>query len=191
VEVVAAPVGDWHLAMELPSGIPIRPADANFVSEFFSSREADSPLGYNPFNLAMNESPTLPLGHVAHNYVQVFEPTFVEVIEVAVRPSGVNHRRHKVDEELTIQRFESLLGEAMVRIIHPENPHWATIQLFQMKAGQACPTEQTSSPSRCIPASIPGRFRAARQFDEKDQLLEWNTLDGPAENAQLNFRATG
>jgi len=34
-----------------------------------------------------------------------------------------------------------------VRIIHPENPHWATIQLFQTKAGQARPAEQTSSSS--------------------------------------------
>ena len=53
----------------------------------------------------MNESPTLPLGHVVHNDAQVFEPTFVEVIEGAVRPSGVNHRGHRVDQELTIQRL--------------------------------------------------------------------------------------
>jgi hypothetical protein len=105
VEVVAAPVAEWHLAMELPAAFPIRPADASFVSEFFSGREAGSPLGHNPFNLAMNEIPALPLGHVVHNDAQVFEPTFVEVIEVAVRPSGVNHRGHRGDEELTIQRL--------------------------------------------------------------------------------------
>jgi hypothetical protein len=49
----------------------------------------------------MNESPAISLGRVVHNDAQVFEPTFVEVIEVAVRPSGVNHRRHRVDEEVT------------------------------------------------------------------------------------------
>src|SRR5580704_16589268 len=90
--------------MELPAVFPIRPADAIFVSEFFSGREAGSPLGHHPFNLAMNESPTLPRGHVVPSDAQVFEPTFVEVAEVAVRPSGVNHRRHRVDEVLTIQR---------------------------------------------------------------------------------------
>jgi hypothetical protein len=53
--------------MELPAVFPIRPADARFVSEFFSGREAGSPLGHNPFNLAMNESSTLPLGHAVQN----------------------------------------------------------------------------------------------------------------------------
>src|ERR1700730_4850630 len=89
--------------MELPAAFPVRPADASFVSEFFSGREAVSPLGHDPFNPAMNQSPTLPLGHVVHNDAQVFEPTFVEVIEVAARPSGVNHLAHRVDGELTIQ----------------------------------------------------------------------------------------
>lgn len=65
--------------MEIPAVFPIRPAEASFVSEFFSGREARSALGHNPFNLAMNESPTLPLGHVVPNDAQVFEPKFVEV----------------------------------------------------------------------------------------------------------------
>ena len=84
VEVVAAPVAEWHLPMELPTVFPIRPAGSSFVSEFFSGRETGSPLGHNPFNLAMNQSPTLPLGHAVHDEAQVFEPTLVEVIEVAV-----------------------------------------------------------------------------------------------------------
>jgi len=63
--------------MELPVVFPIRSADASFVSEFFSGREPGSPLGLNPFNPAMNESPTLRLGDVVHNDVQVFDPTFV------------------------------------------------------------------------------------------------------------------
>jgi len=88
--------------MELPAVFPIRPAEASSVSEFFSGRETRSPLGHNPFNLG-NESPTLPLGHVVHNDAQAFEPTLVEVIEVAARPSGVNHRGPRVDEELIIQ----------------------------------------------------------------------------------------
>ena len=32
----------------------------------------------------------------------------VEVVEVAARPSGVNHRGPRVDDELTIQRLEFL-----------------------------------------------------------------------------------
>src|SRR5260370_22036903 len=136
--------------MELPAVFPIRPADASFVSEFFSGREAGSPLGHNPFNLAMHESPTLQLGHVAHNDAQVFEPTFVEVIEVAVRPSGVNHRGHRVEEELTIQRLGFLSWRGHGAYHTPRESALGNdpvISLFQTKAGQACPAEQTSSSS--------------------------------------------
>src|SRR5579864_1195899 len=53
----------------------------------------------------MNESPPLPPEQVLQSDAEVFEGTFVEVIEVAVRPCGVNHREHRVDKELNIQRL--------------------------------------------------------------------------------------
>ena len=47
-----------------------------------------------------------------------------------------------------------------MRIIHPENPHWATIQLFQTKAGQACPAEQT----RPLADALSALYTAIKDF---------------------------
>jgi hypothetical protein len=48
-------------------------------------------------------------------------PRFIEVIEVTVRPGGVNQRRNRVDQELGIQTLGSCPQDAMRDMIHPEN----------------------------------------------------------------------
>ncbi len=90
--------------MEHPAVFSIRAADASFVFEDFPSREAGSPLGHNPLNvLRVNDSRPIPAGHFVQSDAKVFQPRFIEVIEVAVGPGGVNQRRNRVDQELGIQ----------------------------------------------------------------------------------------
>ena len=103
---VAVCVAKWHFAVEHPAVFSIRSADASFVFEDFSGCETGSPLGHNSINvLRMNESGPIPAGHFVQSDAQVFQPRFIEVIEVAVRPGGVYQRRDRVDEKLNIQRL--------------------------------------------------------------------------------------
>jgi hypothetical protein len=100
---VAVPVAEWHFAVEHPAIFPIRPPDASFVFEDFSGREAGLPLIHNSLNvLGMNEGLPLPPSHFVQSDSQVFQPRFIEVIEVAVRPGGVNQRGDRIDEKLNI-----------------------------------------------------------------------------------------
>src|ERR1700757_2527967 len=58
---VAVRIAKWHFPVEHPAVFSIRPTDASFVLEGFSSREARSPLAQNPFNvLRVNESCPIP-----------------------------------------------------------------------------------------------------------------------------------
>jgi hypothetical protein len=102
------------------SNIPHPPRGRRFRIRIFlrsRCRLATWPQSLHVF--AMNESPPLPLGHVVQSDAEVFKPTFAEVIEVAVRPSGVNHCEHRVGKELNIDS-DSCPGEAMAGIIHPQ-----------------------------------------------------------------------
>jgi hypothetical protein len=56
----------------------------------------------------MNKSLPLPPGHVVQRGAQVFQPGLIEVVEVTVRPSGVNQRGDRVDEKLNIQLLRLL-----------------------------------------------------------------------------------
>ncbi len=101
---VAVCIAKWHFPVEHPTVFSIRPTDASFVFEDFSSPEAGSPLGHNPFNvLGVNDSCPIPASHFIQSDAQVFQPTFIEVIEVTVGPGCVNQRRDRVDQELGIQ----------------------------------------------------------------------------------------
>src|SRR4029077_16116845 len=100
---VAVRIAKWHFPVEHPAVISICAADASFVFENFSSREAGSPLGHNPLNvLRVNESRPVPAGHFVESDAEVFQPRFIEVIEVTVGPGGVNQRRNRVDEYLNV-----------------------------------------------------------------------------------------
>ncbi len=101
---VAVRIAKWHFPVEHPAVFSIRAADASFVFEDFSSREAGSPLGHNPLNvLRVNVSRPIPASHLVQSDAQVFQPRFIEVIEVAVGPGCVNQRRNRVDQKLGIQ----------------------------------------------------------------------------------------
>src|ERR1700747_3564776 len=56
----------------------------------------------------MNESPPIPAAHLFQRGTEVFQPTLIEIIEVTVRPAGVNQRRDRIDEKLNIQRLALL-----------------------------------------------------------------------------------
>src|SRR6266404_8353530 len=98
-------IAKWHFPVEHPPVFSIRPTDASFVLEDFSSRKAGSPLGQNPFNvLRVNESRPIPADYFVQSDAQVFQPRRIEVIEVTVGPGCVNQRRNRVDEYLNIER---------------------------------------------------------------------------------------
>src|SRR6202040_1022701 len=92
IETRSIPLGDiavriakWHFPVEHPAVFSIRSTDAGFVLEGFSSREARSPLGYNPFNVfGVHVSRPIPTGHLIQSDAEVFQPRFIEVIEVTV-----------------------------------------------------------------------------------------------------------
>ena len=93
--------------MEHPAVFSIRPADASLVLEDFSSRKAVSPLGQNPSNvLRVNENRPIPPGHLVQSDAQVFQPAFVEVIEVPVGPGCVNECGNRVHAEQRSGRFK-------------------------------------------------------------------------------------
>ena len=131
--------------MEHPAVFPIYPADASFVFEDFSSREAVSPHGHNPLNVPrVNESSPIPAGHFVQSDAQVFQPRFIEVIEVAVGPSGVYQRRDRVDEKLNIQRLGLLFGRGHRGMIHPEKSTRGNDRVFHTEgADQAYSTDET------------------------------------------------
>src|SRR4029077_837569 len=61
---VAVCIAKWHFSVEHPAVFSIRAADASFVFEDFSSREAGSPLGHNPLNVfGVNVSGPIPADH--------------------------------------------------------------------------------------------------------------------------------
>src|ERR1700752_5388772 len=92
-----------HFPVEHPAVFPIRSADARFVPENFSRREGTSPCGYNPVEvLRVNESRPLPPGHGVQSDSQVFQPRPIEIIEIAVRTTGMNQRWDRVDKKLNI-----------------------------------------------------------------------------------------
>ena len=106
---VAVCIAKWHFPVEHPAVFSICSTDASFVLEDFSSREAGSPLGHNPLNvLRVNEIRPIPAGHFVQSDAQVFQPRFIEVIEVTVGAGSVNQRRNRVDQELGIQTLGSL-----------------------------------------------------------------------------------
>src|SRR5580704_9454718 len=106
---VAVFIAKGHFAVEHPAVFSIRATDASLVLEGFSSREACSPLGQNPFKVfRVNKSRPIPAGHFVQSDAQVFQPRFIEVIEVPVGPGGVNQRRNRVNKELGIQPLGSL-----------------------------------------------------------------------------------
>src|SRR5580692_5256384 len=60
----------------------------------------------NPLNvLGVNDSCPIPASHFVQSDPQVLQPRFIEVIEVTVRPGGVNQRRNRVDKELDVKRL--------------------------------------------------------------------------------------
>ena len=123
---VAVCIAKGHFAVEHPTVFSIRPTDASFVLEDFSSREAGSPLGQNPLNvLRVNESRPIPAGHLVQSDAQVLQPRFIEVIEVTVGPGGVNQRRNRVNKELGIQTLGSLSRGGHGGHDTPEKPHVA------------------------------------------------------------------
>src|SRR6266481_2868115 len=96
---VAVRIAKWHFPVEHPAVFSVRPTDASFVLEGFSSREAGSPLGHNPLNvLRVNEGCPIPAGHFVQSDAQIFQPRFIEVIEVTVGPGCVNQRGDRVDQ---------------------------------------------------------------------------------------------
>src|SRR6202040_1809862 len=100
---VAVRIAKWHFPVEHPAVFSIRAADASFVFEDFSSREAGSPFGHNPLNVfGGNVSGPIPAGHFIQSDAEVFQPRLIEVIEVTVWPGRVNQRRNRVDEHLNI-----------------------------------------------------------------------------------------
>src|SRR6202030_1015506 len=101
---VAFRIAKWHFPMEHPAVLSVCAANASFVREDFPSREGCSPLGHNPLNVfRVNVSSPIPAGHFVQSDAQVFQPRFIEVIEEAVGPGGVNQRRNRVDQKLNIQ----------------------------------------------------------------------------------------
>jgi hypothetical protein len=70
---VAVRIAKWHFpVVEHPAVFSIRAADASFVFEDFSSREADSPLGHNPLNvLRVNDSRPIPASRLVQSDAQV------------------------------------------------------------------------------------------------------------------------
>jgi len=61
---------------------------------------------------------------------------FIEVIEVTVRPGGVNQRRNRVDQELGMQTLGSCPEEAMMDMIHPENMHMVSDPIVVPEVGR-------------------------------------------------------
>src|ERR1700692_1276937 len=100
---VAVCIAKWHFPVEHPAVFSIRAADASFVLEDFSSREAGSPPGHNALNVfAVDVSGPIPAGHFIQSDAEIFQPRLIEVIEMTVWPGGVNQRRNRVDEHLNI-----------------------------------------------------------------------------------------
>src|SRR5258707_14305968 len=109
LDVVPFCIARGHLPVEHQTLFSLASADASFALDHFSSRQAASPLGQTPFNvLRVNESGPIPADHLVQSDAEVFQPTFIEVIEITVGPGGVNQRRNRVDQELGIQTLGSL-----------------------------------------------------------------------------------
>ena len=91
---VAALITERRFVVVHPAVFSIGSADARFVFEDFSGRKTGSPLGDDSINVfRVNESGPIPAGHFVQSDAQVFQPRFIEVIEVAVGPGSVNQRR--------------------------------------------------------------------------------------------------
>src|SRR5208282_4577554 len=141
-------IAKWHFPVEHPAVFSICSTHASFVLEAFSGRETGPPLGHNPLNvLRVNDICPIPASHFVQSDAQVFQPRFIEVIEVAVRPSGVNQRRDRIDEKLSIQRLGLLFcrghggdntpGESARRIIRSFQTE-AADRSFAPRLGTSC-----------------------------------------------------
>ncbi|HTA57999.1 MAG TPA: hypothetical protein VK805_07590 [Candidatus Baltobacteraceae bacterium] len=95
---VAVRIAKRHFPVEHPSVFSACAADASFVLENFSGRQAVSPPGHNPLNVfRVNVSGPVPAGHFIQSDAEIFQPGFIEVVEVAVGPGGVDQGWNRVD----------------------------------------------------------------------------------------------
>ncbi|MFZ1973285.1 MAG: hypothetical protein WAU89_10595 [Candidatus Acidiferrales bacterium] len=103
---VAARIAEWHFPVEHPAVVSICSTDTGFVLKRCSGYQAGPPFGHDPIHvLRVNESGPVPAGHFVQSNAQVLQPRLIEVIEVTVRPGGVNQRRDRIDQKLNIQRL--------------------------------------------------------------------------------------
>ncbi|MGA8450990.1 MAG: hypothetical protein WB707_12225 [Candidatus Acidiferrales bacterium] len=102
---VAALIPKRHLAMKHPAVFSICPPDTSLVFEDLSGREAGQPFLNNPVKIfGMNEILPIPAAHLFQCGAQIFQPGFIEVIEVAVGRGRVDERGNRIDEKLNVQR---------------------------------------------------------------------------------------
>src|ERR1700722_6264834 len=103
---VSAPIAKWRFVVVHPAVFPICATDPSFVFEDFSGCQAPAPLCHNPIKVfRVNESSPIPAAHLFQRGAQVFQPKFIEVIEVAVGPGGVYQRGNRIHEKPNIQRL--------------------------------------------------------------------------------------
>src|SRR5215469_1429625 len=105
------PVMQRHFAMHHPTIFPVGTPYTAFMFEYFAACQARSPLVHNPLDVVwMNHARPVPALHVLERGAKVFQPAPIEVIEVAIRPPGVDQGWDGIDHyaQIALVRLESL-----------------------------------------------------------------------------------
>ncbi len=90
--------------MNHPAVFPIRPSDARLVLKGFPGCEALPPLRYDSSDVfRMNGRRPLPSRYVLQRKADIFQPTLIEEVEVAVRQRGVDQGRNRINQILNVQ----------------------------------------------------------------------------------------
>src|SRR5215510_15335466 len=99
--------------MKHPTILSIAAAHASFVLEDFSTREARFPLINDTVEIIrMNPSCPVPALDISEGTAQIFQPTAIEIIEIAIGAPSVDQGRDGIDHyvQIVLTRLQSLFS---------------------------------------------------------------------------------
>jgi len=103
VDNLAALVPHCYSVVQHPAIFAVCAQDASLIEEGFAAGQRRAPRFHDALDiLGIDERCPLPALQILQRPPHILEPCLIEEIEVAVRPTRVNHAGRRMDEELKV-----------------------------------------------------------------------------------------
>ena len=101
---VAVLVAHGYFVVQHPAIFAVRPPDACFMQEGFTTGQGRAPLLNDSFDIVgMNARRPFPALQLFQRPTYILQPSLIEEIEVAVGQTGVNQAGGRIDQELKVR----------------------------------------------------------------------------------------